>query len=238
MNYDEYRTYVLEKYAHDSSIFPDEWRISEKLVRKVSPAGELMPFYGYTSVFRLSDTDKEKCRRLHDMFMSDIGHLVVDLPSDTYHITLHTFWNQNNSVTAENVDARMAVSMPLVKAAFKRFREEYAGRSIRMTALGVSSDGSDVISLKFIPSAEEDYKFLMSLFDEMETICPLGQMYLPHVSLGYFQARNYTKEEISLIFSTIGKYSKDHGFEVVMDTGHLVAEVHDRMDNYQVLCDV
>lgn len=233
MDYNEYKNFVLEKYGSDSSIFPKEWCISEKLVRKVSPEGLLKPFYGYTSVFKLDDNDIAKCQSLHDMFMDRIGGLVVDLPAETYHITLHTFWNQNNSGSIDNVENRMAVSLPLIKDAFKTIRKDYAGKKIHMTALGVSSDGSDVISIKFLPSAEKDYELLMSLFLEMEKICPLGQIYLPHVSLGYFQARMYSDEEIACIFSSISKFSKGYGFEIAMDVDHLVAESHERMDCYQ-----
>ena len=232
MNYQDYIETLKKKYDHDAEIFPKEWKISEKLVKKVSIEGFLQPFYGYTSVFKLEEKDIEKCCNLRNALYKGNEGLLVDLPIETYHITLHTFWNQNNSGSVENVDKRMQVSFPEIKRAYEKIKTDYSNLVIRMRAWGVSSDGSDVVSIKFVPSSEEDYNNLMPLFEMMEKICPLNQPYVPHVSLGYFKVRNYTKDEIQRLFSAIQKLSYNHEFEVEMKVSNLIVALHKCMDKY------
>lgn len=129
----------------------------------------------------------------------------------------------------------MEEDLPKVKKAFEEIRQKYGKFIIRMRALGVSSDCSDVVSIKFVPCEEKDYDLVMELFGYIEDICTLAKPYLPHISLGYFKAKEYSKEELERLFSTIRENAEGHSFTVDMAVEDLVYETHEAMSGYTVI---
>ena len=232
-SYDEYRKMLLERFTSDIAIRPERWKIAENLVRKVSREGVLQPFYGYTSIFDLSEEASTECRKRYDAFCSIVENLVIPLPSQSFHLTLHTFWNENNSASPAEVDKRMELSRPLIKKAMDEMMREYGNSMIRMHSPGISTNGSDVVSMKFIPASEKDYNLLCTLFLKMEEICPLGQAYVPHISFSYFKVKDYGRQEIDTIYDAINSINKEFGnTEILIAVSSLGFRMHRMMDGY------
>lgn len=235
-SFSEYLNEVNRKYEKESSLYPSVWTISNKIEKKIAPDGAFLPFYGFTTVFKLKEYDWSKCNTLAELVKKDIVDLLTILPASTYHITLHTLWNNNNTEGGrEAIAKKMAEDLPKLKKAFRLIMKKYGNTSIRMKALGVSSDCSDVVSIKFVPATEKDYNTLNELFGYIEGICPLGKPYLPHISLGYFKAKQYSMNELERLFSSIKKYSSGHSFFVDMAISDLVYETHEDMSGYKVI---
>lgn len=222
---------IINKFNNDSANRPEEWVISPKLIKKVTIDGDFQPFYGYTSVFPLPLYAIEKLKSISSSFLEEVNGLLIPLPFDTYHITLHTFFNQNNVKNLDEVDIKMDETKDIREEAFKTILYKYKGHKITLNCLGISSDGSDVVSFKFVPT-EESSALLFELFKIMEGVCPLGQKYLPHISIGYFSQRNYSREEIDRVFDAIEKYSSLCNFTFELDIDSLKFEKHYKMDRY------
>lgn len=232
----DYVKEVEEKYREESNFYPETWTISRKIEKKIGKDGSFLPFYGFTTVFRLGTEDWRKCCDLAELITSKVGDLLTILPEPTYHITLHTLWNDNNTDGGrEAVAERMSDDRGKVEKAFREIKDKYGDKTIRMRALGVSSDCSDVVSIKFVPAEEEDYNLVMTLFGYIEDICTLGKPYLPHISLGYFKAKAYSKEELERLFSAIRENAEGHSFTVDMRVADLVYETHEAMSGYTVI---
>ena len=232
----DYVKEVEEKYREESNLYPETWTISGKIEKKIGKDGSFLPFYGFTTVFRLKAEDWRKCCELASLITGKVGDLLTILPEETYHITLHTLWNDNNTEGGrEAVSQRMEEDLPLVRKAFEEIRQKYGKAIIRMRALGVSSDCSDVVSIKFVPDKEEDYNLVMKLFGYIEDICTLDKPYLPHISLGYFKAKAYSRDELEKLFSTIRENAKGHSFTVDMAVEDLVYETHEAMSGYTAI---
>ena len=230
----EYRDGLFGKFEEDIKRVPEKWQVAGNLVRKVSKDGFLQPFYGYTSIFDLNDSDCAKCRERYDSFMEKAGELVIPLPASSFHLTLHTFWNQNNSGSVEEVDRRMAVSTPEIIETMEVVRNECSEDIIRMVSPGISTTWTDVVSMKFIPYSQHDYDILSSLFERMERICPLGQPYVPHISFSYFKVKEYSKEEIERIADAIKSTNARYGEAcVTLNINSLRFCVHSDMTGYE-----
>ncbi len=208
--FEDYKARLMSRFNSDS-IPPSEWRIAANIMNKVSEDGMLKPFYGYTSVFSLGALDSDKCRAPYDLISQRLKDLVILLPVDTFHLTLHTFWNQNNSSSVEEVDRRFNESYGSIKSAMDEISAIYQDREIEMFSPGVSTNGTDVISLKFIPASDDSYRIIMDLFQRMETICPLGQPYVPHISFAYFKRMIYSNEQIAEIYKAIEDANNAYG---------------------------
>ncbi len=232
-SYDEYRKMLLDRFSSDTLNRPKKWKIAGNLVRKVSKEGFLQPFYGYTSIFDLSEAASAECRKRYDAFCGKAGSLVIPLPSPSFHLTLHTFWNENNSASPEEVNRRMEVSRPLIRKAMDEIMKKYGDAIINMISPGISTNGRDVVSMKFIPTSEKDYGILCSMFLKMEGICPLGQPYVPHISFSYFKVRDYKREEIDTIYDAIDSINSGFGAtEIPIAVSSLGFRMHRMMDGY------
>ncbi|MGN0840686.1 MAG: hypothetical protein ACI4NB_07640 [Candidatus Ornithospirochaeta sp.] len=232
----EYVEMVEKKYKEESNFYPDTWTVSQKIKKKIGKDGSFLPFYGFTTVFRLDDEDWKKCCNLADIVTGRVGDLLTILPKSTYHITLHTLWNDNNTDGGrKSVAEKMARDEDKLRNTFSEIMEKYGERAISMRALGISSDCSDVVSIKFVPDREEDYALIMTLFGYIEDICTLNKLYLPHISLGYFKAKEYTKGELERLFSAIRENAVGHSFTINMKVSNLVYETHEAMSGYTII---
>ena len=232
----EYRNGLFRRFEEDTKGVPEKWKIADNLVRKVSKDGCLQPFYGFTSIFDLNDSDSAKCLERYTSFMEGAGKLVIPLPASSFHITLHTFWNQNNSGSIEEVNRRMAVSTPEIIEVMKWVRKEYGEEVIRMVSPGISTAWTDVVSMKFIPYCQHDYDILSVLFARMERICPLRQPYVPHISFGYFNVKEYSMEEIERLNEAILSTNEKHDEALMtLNINSLRFCVHGDMSGYETV---
>ena len=102
-----------------------------------------------------------------------------------------------------------------------------------MRALGVSTSGKDIVGIKFVPASEEDYDILIELFNRLEGIYPLGEFFVPHVSLGYFQLRPYGPEEVADLYETLHQLNREMNLTIELDVAELVYQHHYHMNDFR-----
>ncbi|WP_248928046.1 hypothetical protein [Paenibacillus hamazuiensis] len=223
-------------YRRELSEQPAEWTVSPALHRKITEDGRMQPFCGATTVLKLNEEDKLKCRALRDRLLEDLDlPLVVILP-ETYHVTVHALSNPYNveGGSTEAVLADIARREEAVAALFRSVRKEYGGEKIRLRTLGPSTSGKDVVSLKFAPSGERDSAILGDLFQRLESLLPLHKIYVPHVSLAYFVPRPYDAKQIAALYSRLRELDSDSfRFELALDVMELAYQRHTDMHDFR-----
>ncbi|MBB6633183.1 hypothetical protein [Cohnella thailandensis] len=234
MTHPEFTEKLVELFDRQMDEPPSPWAVSEKLLEKITPSGEMKPFYGATTVIMLSRKDNEACLAVRDRLFGEHGDLLVALDPDTYHLTIHALSNVYN-VANDNELIKRSIqdTEPKVEAEFRRIAERYQGRTIRMRALGVSTGGKDIIGLKFVPCSEEDSLLLTDLFERMEAVYPLGERYVPHVSLGYHQIREHSPEEVRGLYDTLRRINRELELTIELEVAELVYQHHYHMNDFR-----
>lgn len=234
MTYLEYTEHLTTKFNHDINKMPLPWVISDKLSEKITLSGEMKPFYGATIVIMLSEQDKAACIDIRNRLFEKHSHMFVGLDTDTYHLTIHALSNVYN-VANDNERIRQSIQEKesMVEATFRSFAKKYGQDKIRMKLLGVSTSGKDIIGLKYVPYEESDYEILIDLFNVMEQVYPLGESFVPHVSLGYFQIRDYRDEEITALYNTLHQLNNDMDLTIELEVAELVYQHHYHMNDFR-----
>jgi len=232
--YQEFTDRLIQSFANNMRHIPKEWTISERLSEKITMDGELKPFYGSTSVIALSEQDGAKCRAIQNELFARHADMFVKLHPETFHLTIHAFSNPY-SVSTDNDEIKrdMAAIEGSIRAEFRKISEVYKGRTIRMKALGVSTGGGDVISIKFCPAAVRDYQIISDLFDRFERLYPLNKPYIPHVSLGYFKLKKYDSNEIESLYDTLIHLNQGAGFEIELEVNRFAYQHHYHMNDFR-----
>ena len=70
----EFAERIKASFRKNIETVPERWTISEGLKDKVSPDGRFAPFYGYTSVYRLSEKDASRCPYSPSLYQSPDKH--------------------------------------------------------------------------------------------------------------------------------------------------------------------
>lgn len=221
-------------FLQNMTNMPKEWTISDRLSEKITPDGKLRPFYGSTSVIALSEQDGALCRKVQDDLFTRHADMFVKLHPETFHLTIHAFSNPYSvSPDIDEIKKNMAAFEPLIQEEFRAIGRLYKDKKIRMRALGTSTGGGDVISLKFIPATEADSYMISDLFDRLEKLYPLHKPYIPHVSLGYFKLKQYKPSEIAGLYDTLRLLNAGAGFEIELEVNHLAYQHHYHMNDFR-----
>lgn len=237
-DYAAYTRSLLEKFERNTTEVPEQWVMSDRLSEKITEDGQLQPFFGATSVIMLSQRDTAACRDVQDRLWAKHGDMFVKLNPETFHLTIHAFSNVYSvSSDVEEIRREIAGLEGGIREEFARIAADYAGRTIKMKALGTSVGGRDVISLKFVPCASDDFALLSDLFNRMERLYPLGQPYMPHVSLGYFKIRPYERAEIAALFETLRELN-EAPFEIELEVNRFVYQIHYHMNDFRDVFDI
>lgn len=234
--YEEFIDRVSSAFSSQIWNVPKKWNISAPLRDKVSSNGDFLPFYGYTSVFRLSKEDRNICRSIQERLFEKNGDMFVVLPCETFHVTAHEYANVYTvSKSMDEIDEENNKVMPLIRSFFCDLYDRYRDTRITLKALGPSSNGSDVVSIKFIPDSKDDCALLEYIFDKSEQIWPVGKKYTPHVSLGYFKLQEFSRTQIDSLYSDMQLISKTIDYKVSFSVGDLVFQRHFDMKDFRGL---
>lgn len=234
MDYKEFISKIKDEFDKNINNVPVEWKVSKKLEDKITKYGTMNEFYGSTSVIKLNEEDRNKCIKLRDDLYKNNDDLLVRLHSKTFHLTIHAFCNVYNvSKDKHEIKRKMDSIEEDIKEMFKQINKEYGNETIRLKVLGPSTNGSDVVSIKFIPDSEKDFAILYNLFERCESIFPLNKPYTPHVSLGYFKLKKYTTNDIQRLYSDIKRISDYSNFYIELPVGDLVYQHHYHMNDFR-----
>ena len=84
---------VKDNFTKQINTVPDKWNISEPLRDKVSEDSKYLPFYGYTSVFKLDRKEIDACSLIQKEVMDVADEMLIPLPASTFHVTAHEYAN-------------------------------------------------------------------------------------------------------------------------------------------------
>lgn len=231
--------YIIDKFNKQIETVPESWIISDGLRDKVSEKATYRPFYGYTSVFHLSEDEQKECSSILDKVLASSSDMLIPLPVSSFHITAHEFANEYTvSNRRDEIDKSNYEVLESIGALFHELNEEYDGRKISMRALGPSTSGSDVVSIKFIPSTKDDEAILETVFNKSEDIWPIGRKYMPHVSLGYFRTEVFAQDKVIALYDNLKAIRTNLDLHVTFSVRDLVYQRHFSMEDFRDLFSV
>lgn len=227
---------VESKFQRDINKIPNPWVISRGLEDKVTKDNNYKDFYGYTSVFKLSEEDKEKCLDIQSKILRQDGGMLIPLPPKTFHLTAHEYANVYSvGNSKDRIEEENDKVIAGIRKLFHSLNRELGDEKITLRALGPSTSGSDVVSIKFAPVLENDAKLLLYIFDKSEEIWPVGREYNPHVSMGYFKLCNFEKSSVEELYKNVKEISKNMDFTISFSVKDLVFQRHFSMEDFHVL---
>lgn len=228
---------ILEaQYRRDLEQQPASWSVSPALGRKISEDGRMQDFFGATTVLKLSQEDKARCRIVQGKLFDGLGLPLVPILPVTFHVTVHALSNPYSvpGGTPDAVLADMERKRESVSGLFRTIRSLYAGRRIRLRTLGPSTNAKDVVSIKLAPIGGEDAELLTDLFGRLEELHPLGKPYVPHVSLAYFLPRLYSGSQIAALYDRLRVLDQEAGrFELTLDILDMAYQHHYHMNDFR-----
>lgn len=212
---------------------PAQWSISDGLSSKIKGDGTMNDFYGYTTVIPLREADQVRCQQAQQWLLDRLPHRLVQLLPETFHLTIHALSNERNTAGGvDKVQERMSQDEPQVEQIFREIAERYAGRHINMRALGVSTNTRDVVSIKYVPEAADDYALLMELHERIRELSPERGTYMPHVSLCYFRLDGLQPSEIDVLYQTMDEINRSLKLDIVLDVNRFVYQMHRHMNDF------
>ncbi len=215
---------------------PQQWKVSEGLAAKIKEDGTMNDFYGYTTVIPLSESDRLRCEQAQQMLLERLPHRLVALLPETFHLTIHALSNERNTTGgADTVRQRMSRDEAGIEQTFREIAERYAGRNIAMRALGVSTNTRDVVSIKYVPEAAEDYALLIDLYERIRELSPERSTYIPHVSLCYFRLDGLQPPEIDLLYQTMEEINRSIKLDIVLEVDRFVYQMHRHMNDFPAI---
>lgn len=230
---------IEDDFKKDTSITSGEWTISSRLRDKVTQAGSFAPFYGYTSVYMLSDEDRAKCQEIQDEIIGKHGNMLIQLPESTFHLTAHEFCNEYTvSHDRCDIDQREDEIDGSIRDLFHSLHEQYGNQDITLNALGPSTHGSDAISIKFVPATCGDSDILQTIFHDSENIWQVGKAYTPHVSLAYFRTEQFPENDVELLYEDIREIVRKTAFSITFSADDLVYQRHYDMKDFRKILSV
>lgn len=232
MEYTKFTKGIEKKVDAQIRNFPDSWSISENLHHKINLDGSFREFYGYTSVIKLSDEDRQQCSDICQNIVSKLNGRIAVLPEETYHLTIHAFANETNTAGGKSVIDRIQDRLQ-AQIAFHaaRFAHRFADE-ICMKAIAISA-GSDVISLKFAPKQLKDYEAIYMMFESYESVFQLNADYLPHVSIAYFTLQEYNKQDLDMINQELEEINSDLSLEINLSVKDFFVQRHYSMGDFR-----
>lgn len=234
MSYQEYVNQLVTMVENEMNQPSKEWVISERLSEKITQDGKMKPFYGATSVIKLSNEDIAKCREIQQRIMEPHGDMFVRLYPETFHVTIHAFSNAYTvSPDVREINEDIQKIQCDIEREFILISQAHRDKMINMRSIGVSTGGRDVVSLKFVPDSMEDYRVIMNLFDRFEDIYPLGKPYVPHVSLGYFKLKRFAPNEVQGLYHTLHQINQHLKLSIKLDIKQLVYQHHFHMNHFK-----
>ena len=212
---------ILEDYISQSLPEWGDFSTNPNLIKKVSPSGEFLPFYGNTVVFDLSDETKKTLQYLQKELYRNAGWMLSQkLDPSTFHMTLHDM--VNGSELTEELKARMEAAEVEAKAILMQWKNL---PPLRMKTTWLFNMVNTSIVLGLTPADEETWCRLDKMYTALESVVRLGYALTPHITMAYFKPGTWSQYDLNCLRQAL------HPVEV---------EVDQRMENlvYQEFMDM
>lgn len=184
----------LEQFSQRTAFVRDSLPVSGCFVtnaglnKKIDSDGRLLPFYGDTVIFQLSQSDLAWLKGIQQSLYDRCGTMLAEpLPPESFHITLHDL---NNAPRQEEVANAMAQS----GAASRELLATLDEVVIELRATAVFSMVNTSVVLGFAPVNDANCATLMTLYERFQQIVYLDYPLTPHVTLAYYRPGDYGED--------------------------------------------
>lgn len=216
-----------DRFIWDSMPAGHELWVSDSVKSKVDRYGHYKPFYGNTVVFPL---EKDICDKL-DILQQKLNEIRADfefnqpeayladaLNADTYHMTLHDLFYDNDE---DKVMARIKGAEKNILYILEQIKKmDFPKIKVEPTALYNMNSTSVVLGFKAVN--ETDHEKLMMLYELFQAIVEFKE-YTPHLTLGYFrygkhkEGKLWALKRLILYVNEAIKHMKENGVDLSIE---------------------
>lgn len=192
----------------------ENWlQVADGAGKKVAADGTLLPFYGNTVIYDLSDEAKDALKRLQDGLYERCGHLLSEkLTRDSFHVTLHDLLSGTNR---EEMLVRVNALAEEAKQAVEGARQ-LVGFSMPMRPTRLVSMVSTSVVLLLEPVYPVD-RFLLDMgYEKLQSVVRLNYGLTPHVTLGYYRPGTIVGDDLQTLADTLSDLSEQLDFQVTL----------------------
>lgn len=202
---------------------------NDSLKDKVSENDMFNPFFGDTIVFDLDESTKKNVATIIEVLYEKCSSIFAEkLNSQTLHITLHDLSNSPN--LSEISDECFKNEIKLIE---ELDSERLYEGTIHMKTNCIFNMMDTSLVLGVIPSTEDDFLRLQSLYTKFDRIKSLDSSFTPHITLAYFSRgfKNFAASEIEELYTIVSKYNSQC-FEFDITTKNLIYQKFTSMNKY------
>lgn len=194
------------------------------LQKKVDKNGGFLPFRGNTVVFLLEDPAKERlCSLREHLYEAAPDMLAERLETSTFHMTLHDLVNGPGGTP--ELDAGMARAQTEARAVLGQWSEM---APLRMRGTWIFNMVNTSLVLGLEPEDGESEQSLGQMYQQLESVIPLGYALTPHITLAYFRPGTYGPEQLSRLRAVL----KPIKLTVELKAENLVLQNFEDMNHY------
>lgn len=217
------------------------WQLLDDLKKKFSPDGGILPFFGDTVVIPVDERYKRKVIEIQDVLYQELEDLMAERLVERFlHITVHDLDNElgkweNQDELRKKVEKNREKCEKIFMNLSMYLKENPDHSKLKMKGIGILG-GFVAVSIAFVPVREEDFKILLNLYDLFEDIVAMSRDFYPHLTLGYYRARDFLKDEIGRMRNCILKLN-DLAREVSLelDLWELSYQIFRNMNDYETV---
>lgn len=218
---------ILEDYIFRSLPEWGDFSTNPNLIKKVSPIGAFLPFYGNTVVFDLSDETKQTLQDLQEELYRNAGWMLSQkLDSSIFHMTLHDL--ANGSELSEELKARMAEAEKKVKPLLAQWQSL---PPLHMKATWFFNMVNTSIVLGLTPADENTWRRLDEMYTALESVVKLGYCLTPHITMAYFKPGIWSQYDLNCLRKALCPVELE--FELKME--NLVYQEFIDMNHYKTM---
>lgn len=236
MTFEEYCSTVEneERSSLDYLASGSPWNVPGSLTAKVSPRGELLPFYGDTVVMPLEKVDFSQVESLQAALHREVPELFAqELDPKHFHVTLHDL---SNGPGRESLAEKMGQNREECRDIFEKtadyFNKNPHLSRIRLKSLYAYPSCNISVILGFVPAAEQDYRVLMNLCNLFDNVVYLDYWLRIHITLGYFKPYVFFDEQREALHKTLKVLGKG-GVSIELDLWKLAYQHFNDMNDYR-----
>lgn len=214
----------LKDYMKNGSPLRLPW-----LEAKVNKDGSFRNFYGDTTVISISKKEIDIIQGIQEKLLTDIGNIFGErIKPSTFHITTHDLNSGNDK---EKIKEKITLTTPKIKIIFNELKKKYSAKTIKMVSTQIYHSVTS-ICMGFIPETEEDFNILMDIDRSLERIISLNRLLSPHITLFYYQLREFTPEENLRLINTL-KNQGNQKIHIKLNIDKLSYQYFESMNNYK-----
>ena len=199
------------------------------LEAKVNKDGSFRSFYGDTTVISISEDEIKVIQNIQEKLLKNIGNIFGEkIKPSTFHITTHDLNNGNNK---EEIEKKMRLTAPKVKTIFNELKKKHGGKTIKMVFTEIYHSVTS-LCMGFVPQTEADFNILMDIDKSLEEVFPLNRILSPHITLFYYQLREFSLEENKKLIDTL-KNQGNENIYIELHVDKLSYQHFESMNNYK-----